>query len=113
MARTSVDDEGFTGKTAIITGGGAAGDGVGNGRAAGILLARRGVRVLVVDRQFALAETTVKMIVGEGGEAVALETDVTDEAGCKTMVCASTSIRCSCPRSTPSPPSSRPPVVAP
>jgi NAD(P)-dependent dehydrogenase (short-subunit alcohol dehydrogenase family) len=86
MTRTSVDDDGFTGKTAIITGGGAAGDGVGNGRAACILLARRGVRVLVVDRQFALAETTVKMIVGEGGEAVALETDVTDEAGCKTMV---------------------------
>ena len=44
MARTSVDDEGFTGKTAIITGGGAAGDGVGNGRAASIQLARRGGR---------------------------------------------------------------------
>jgi len=86
MAGIPVDDDGFTGKAAIVTGGGAAGEGIGNGRAACILLARRGVRVLVVDRQIALAETTVKMITGEGGEAVAFEADVTDEAACKAMV---------------------------
>ena len=34
------DDEGLAGKVAIISGGGAAGDGIGNGRAAAILLAR-------------------------------------------------------------------------
>ena len=38
------DDEGLAGKVAIISGGGAAGDGIGNGRAAAILLARAGTR---------------------------------------------------------------------
>ena len=39
------DDAGLAGKVAIIAGGGAAGDGIGNGRAAAILLARAGTRV--------------------------------------------------------------------
>ena len=45
---SSNDDMGLTGKVAIVTGGGAAGEGIGNGRAACILLARAGARVLVV-----------------------------------------------------------------
>ena len=44
------DDPGLSGKVALISGGGAAGDGIGNGRAAAILLARDGVKVLVADR---------------------------------------------------------------
>src|SRR5262249_18776755 len=40
------DDPGLAGRVAIVTGGGAAGDGIGNGRAACILLARSGTRVL-------------------------------------------------------------------
>ncbi|MHC2580661.1 NAD(P)-dependent dehydrogenase (short-subunit alcohol dehydrogenase family) [Bradyrhizobium diazoefficiens] len=43
------DDAGLAGKVALISGGGAAGDGIGNGRAAAILPARAGARVLVVD----------------------------------------------------------------
>jgi NAD(P)-dependent dehydrogenase (short-subunit alcohol dehydrogenase family) len=43
------DDSGLAGKVAIVSGGGAAGDGIGNGRAAAILLARSGTRVLVAD----------------------------------------------------------------
>ena len=43
------DDSGLTDRVAIISGGGAAGDGIGNGRAAAILLARAGTRVLVAD----------------------------------------------------------------
>jgi len=43
------DDLGLAGKVAIVTGGGAPDDGIGNGRAAAILLARAGARVLVVD----------------------------------------------------------------
>ena len=39
----SEDDSGLAGKVALISGGGAAGDGIGNGRAAAILLARAGV----------------------------------------------------------------------
>ncbi len=50
------DDAGLDGKVAVIAGGGAAGDGIGNGRAAAILLARAGTRMLVVDRDGALAE---------------------------------------------------------
>jgi NAD(P)-dependent dehydrogenase (short-subunit alcohol dehydrogenase family) len=82
------DDPGLDGRVAIITGGGAAGDGIGNGRAAAILLARGGTRVLVVDRQLALAEGTVKMIVADGGTAAAHEADVTDDPQCRDVVTA-------------------------
>src|SRR5215471_5462352 len=61
------DDAGLAGKVALITGGGAAGDGIGNGRAAAILLARAGSKVLVVDRELKLAERTVELISTEGG----------------------------------------------
>ncbi len=81
----AADDRGLAGKVAIVTGGGAAGEGVGNGRAAAILLARAGVRVLVVDRLPALAEHTVQMIRGEGGEALAHGGDVTDDEDCRAM----------------------------
>jgi NAD(P)-dependent dehydrogenase (short-subunit alcohol dehydrogenase family) len=80
------DDSGLAGKAAIVTGGGAAGDGIGNGRAAAILLARAGTRVLVVDRQIELAERTVAMIAEEGGEAVAFAADISDEAQAQAMV---------------------------
>ena len=56
------DDEGLAGKVALISGGGAAGEGIGNGRAAAILLARAGTKVMVADRELALAERTVEMI---------------------------------------------------
>ncbi len=80
------DDPGLAGKVAIVTGGGAADDGIGNGRAACLLLARAGTRVLVVDREAALAERTVAMIAEEGGEAAAFEADLTRSADCAAMV---------------------------
>jgi NAD(P)-dependent dehydrogenase (short-subunit alcohol dehydrogenase family) len=80
------DDEGLAGKVAILSGGGAAGDGVGNGRAAAILLARAGTKVLVADRDLKLAQRTVEMIEAEGGTAAAHAGDVTKEAECKTLV---------------------------
>ena len=85
---THGDDTGLRGRVAIVTGAGAAGDGIGNGRAAAILLARSGTQVLVVDRKLELAEQTVEMIVAEGGTAAALSADVTDESQCKGMVAA-------------------------
>jgi NAD(P)-dependent dehydrogenase (short-subunit alcohol dehydrogenase family) len=85
-AKGGTDEWGLAGKTAIVTGAGAAGDGIGNGRAAAILLARAGARVLVVDRQFALAERTVAMIAAEGGTASAHACDVTDNSDCRAMV---------------------------
>jgi NAD(P)-dependent dehydrogenase (short-subunit alcohol dehydrogenase family) len=74
------DDAGLAGRVAIVTGGGALGAGIGNGRAAAILLARAGAKVLVIDRELALAERTVAMIAAEGGTAAAHAADLTDEA---------------------------------
>jgi NAD(P)-dependent dehydrogenase (short-subunit alcohol dehydrogenase family) len=79
-------DFGLSGKVAIVTGGGAVGDGIGNGRAAAILLARAGARVLVVDQQLDLAKQTVNMILSEGGDAVAFAADVTEDKHCGAMV---------------------------
>jgi NAD(P)-dependent dehydrogenase (short-subunit alcohol dehydrogenase family) len=83
------DDAGLAGKVALISGGGAAGDGIGNGRAAAILLARAGVKVLVADRDLALAERTAEMIRAEDGTAAAMACNVTSEAECKALVEAS------------------------
>jgi len=83
---TAPDDMGLTGKVAVVTGGGAAGDGIGNGRAAAILMARAGARVLVVDRDLALAQRTVDMIAEHGGEGAATSADVTRPEDCAAMV---------------------------
>jgi NAD(P)-dependent dehydrogenase (short-subunit alcohol dehydrogenase family) len=80
------EDAGLAGKVALVSGGGAVGDGIGNGRAAAILLARAGTRVLVTDRDLGLAQRTVDMIEAEGGTAAAHAGDVTVEADCKKLV---------------------------
>src|SRR5216684_1219002 len=80
------DDSGLTDRVAIVSGGGAAGDGIGNGRAAAILLARAGTKVLVADLDLRLAERTVEMIQAEGGMAAALSGDITKESDCKRLV---------------------------
>jgi NAD(P)-dependent dehydrogenase (short-subunit alcohol dehydrogenase family) len=80
------DDAGLAGKVAIVAGGGAAGDGIGNGRAAAILLARAGTKVVVADRALELAQRTVDMIAAEGGTAVAHAGDMTQEAECRRLV---------------------------
>jgi NAD(P)-dependent dehydrogenase (short-subunit alcohol dehydrogenase family) len=76
----------LAGKVAIVTGAGAAEDGIGNGRAAAILFAREGARVLLVDRKPELAEHTHEMIAAEGGESAAMAADVTNAADCAAMV---------------------------
>lgn len=80
------NDAGLADRVAILSGGGASGDGIGNGRAAAILLARAGTRVLVADRDLKLAERTVDMIKTEGGIAAAHACDATNEADCKRLV---------------------------
>jgi NAD(P)-dependent dehydrogenase (short-subunit alcohol dehydrogenase family) len=80
------EDAGLTGKVAIVSGGGATGDGIGNGRAAAILLARAGTKVVVSDLDKKLAQRTVEMIKAEGGTAVAEACDATREADCKRLV---------------------------
>ena len=77
----------LTDKTAIIFGGGQApGETVGNGRATAMLFAREGARVLVVDRDGASAEETVRLIKNEGGEAAAFAADVVEEAQVKAAI---------------------------
>ena len=69
-------------KVAVVTGAGARGDGIGNGRAAALTLARSGCRVVCADRKQDLAERTAEMIRADGGEAIAIGVDVTIEAEC-------------------------------
>src|SRR3954468_17070802 len=83
---TPNEEWGLIDKVAIVTGSGAADDGIGNGRAAAILLARAGAKVLVVDRDLTLADRTVAMIAAEGGHAVAASYDVTSLVQCAAMV---------------------------
>lgn len=79
-------DLGLKDKVAIVAGGGALGEGIGNGRAASILLAEAGVRVLVVDRDEELANNTVKMIKDRGGEALGIRGDLIQSDQCKRVV---------------------------
>ncbi len=72
----------LAGKTAIITGGGSVGQGIGNGRAAAMLFAREGARVLVLDSNLEAAEEIRRLIEGEGGNCLALRTDVTAPSDC-------------------------------
>ena len=76
----------LAGKVAIVTGGGSRSDGIGTGRAAAVLFARNGARVLVVDRDEEAAARTVEMISMEGGEASIFATDLSSAEGCAAMV---------------------------
>jgi NAD(P)-dependent dehydrogenase (short-subunit alcohol dehydrogenase family) len=73
-------------KVAIVTGAGSRGPGVGNGKAAAILFAREGARVLCVDQAKERAEETVGLIRAEQGVADAFAADVTCAADCRAMV---------------------------
>ncbi|KZD24411.1 SDR family NAD(P)-dependent oxidoreductase [Tardiphaga robiniae] len=85
MARPHRDDR-LKGKVAIITGAGSRGDGVGNGRAAAVLLARHGARVALVDTDANAAEETARLIAAEGGVAQIYDGDVSDRASCEAIV---------------------------
>ena len=64
----------FSGKVALVTGGGA-----GIGAATSRVLAERGAAVLVTDLNEAAAGDTAATILAAGGKAAAFRTDVTDE----------------------------------
>ena len=69
------------GKVALITGAGS-----GIGAATARRLAAEGARVACADRAGERAKETARVIAAAGGEAFALETDVTDAPACERMV---------------------------
>lgn len=74
------------GKVAVVTGAGSCGPGIGNGKAAAILLAREGARVLCVDLILERAEETCATIRAEGFEASSFQADVARAADCERIV---------------------------
>jgi NAD(P)-dependent dehydrogenase (short-subunit alcohol dehydrogenase family) len=74
-------------KVAIVVGAGQTpGDTIGNGRAASILFAREGARVVLVDHNLASALETQAMIEAEGGACFSFQADVTREDDCRGFV---------------------------
>jgi NAD(P)-dependent dehydrogenase (short-subunit alcohol dehydrogenase family) len=71
-------------KIGIVVGAGQTpGDTIGNGRAAALLFAREGARLLLVDRSLAAAEETATLIAAEGGTARCIAGDWTSAADCR------------------------------
>jgi len=73
-------------RVVIVVGAGAAGPGWGNGKAAAVLFAREGARVLAVDINPDAAAETAGIIDGEGGTAVAFDADVSRSDQVQAMV---------------------------
>jgi NAD(P)-dependent dehydrogenase (short-subunit alcohol dehydrogenase family) len=72
---------------AIVTGAGSRAEGgIGNGRAASVLLARAGARVGLLDSVPEWAGETHRMIAADGGEALVVECDVTRSEECRAAV---------------------------
>lgn len=70
-------------KTAVVTGGGS-----GIGRAVCELFAEEGAAVIVADVNAAAGEAVAQGIVARGGQAIAVPTDVSDEASIRRMTAA-------------------------
>jgi NAD(P)-dependent dehydrogenase (short-subunit alcohol dehydrogenase family) len=73
---------GLEGKVAIVTGAGSRAPGIGNGRAAAILLAREGCKVALLDATRELGDATKEMIDAEGGTSMVVACNVADQASC-------------------------------
>lgn len=73
-------------KIAVVVGAGSVRPGIGNGKATAILFAKEGAKVVCVDRNLDAAKETVRLITEAGGEAVAIQADVSKEAEAKSVV---------------------------
>ena len=77
---------GLEGKVAIVTGAGSRAAGIGNGRAAAILLAREGCKVALLDATRDLGQGTKEIIDAEGGTSMVVVGNVGDQASCSAAV---------------------------
>lgn len=75
------------GAVAVVTGAGATGDGIGNGRATAIRLAESGATVALLDVNDSV-EHTVEMITDRGGVGAAYLCDVSDDARVEEVISA-------------------------
>lgn len=74
----------LAGKAGVVVGAGQTpGETIGNGRAASVVFAREGARVLLVDRRIDSARETAEIIRAEGGTAECCEADWTRRADCE------------------------------
>ncbi len=74
------------GKVSIVTGAGSRGDGIGNGRATAIMLAREGSQVVLLDNNADWLLATEDILRGEGGDFLSVVTDVANEQSCAEAV---------------------------
>ena len=81
MPQTGLKD-----KVAIVTGAGSRGDGIGNGRAAAILLAREGAKVVLLDAVEEWVAVTKEIIDGEDGTSMVAIADVADNESCAAAI---------------------------
>src|SRR3977135_2826155 len=79
-------DDRVKGKVAIVTGAGSRAEGIGNGRATAVILARHGARVTLVDTVAQWADETRRLIEAESGVCQIVEGDVSDPAQCRAIV---------------------------
>lgn len=76
----------FDGRVVVISGAGSCADGIGNGRAAAVLLARAGARLALIDQREDWAQDTYDLVRAEGGEAIVLTANVATPAECEQAV---------------------------
>jgi NAD(P)-dependent dehydrogenase (short-subunit alcohol dehydrogenase family) len=76
----------LAGKVAVVTGAGSRADGIGNGRATCLTLAREGAKITLVDMQADWVERTRSMIAETGGTSQVVMGDVTNAGDCERIV---------------------------
>jgi NAD(P)-dependent dehydrogenase (short-subunit alcohol dehydrogenase family) len=75
------------GKVAVITGAGQTqGDRIGNGRAAALLFAREGAKLLLANRSMASLNGTRELLRNEGFDAECVTADISNEDDCGLLV---------------------------
>jgi NAD(P)-dependent dehydrogenase (short-subunit alcohol dehydrogenase family) len=75
------------GKVAVITGAGQTqGDRIGNGRAAALLFAREGAKLLLANRSSASLNETLELLRKEGFDAECFTADISKEDDCSALV---------------------------